>query len=96
MTILIIKARERLYHYSNTLEVASNGEKSIFITILTQMIRGLEQQPFNLRWQKDVLQTFQNMDNSSFFQVGWSQMEWIQLRAELYLLSRYLEPQRQE
>ena len=60
------------------------------------MIRGLEQQPQNLIWQKDVLQTFQHMDNSSFFQASWSRMEWIQLRAELYLLSRYLEPKREE
>ena len=36
------------------------------------------------------------MDNSSFFQASWSQMEWIQLRAELYLLSKYLELEREE
>ena len=96
MTLLIIRAKERLQHYSYTQERANSGEKSIFVTILTQMITGLEQQPQNLSWQKDMLQIFQNMDNSSFFQASWSQMEWIQLRAELYLLSKYLELEREE
>ena len=97
MSPLIQKAKERLQHYSHLQEQAANrGEKSIFVTTLTLMIRELEQQPENLLWQHDVLQKFQNMNNSSFTQVYWSQTQWHQLRAELYFLSQYLLPQREE
>ena len=96
MTPLINKVKERLQHYSHLQEQTNTGEQYIFVTTLTLMIIGLEQQPDNLIWQHDVLQSFQNMNNSSFFQAYWSRLEWHQLRAELYKLSQYLLPQREE
>jgi hypothetical protein len=96
MTPFIIRAKQRLQHFSSLQEKTNKGEKSIFVTLLTLMIRGLEQQPLNFIWQTDVLQTFLNMNNSSFYQVNWSQLEWNQFRAELHQISEYLYPEREE
>ena len=71
MTPFINKVKERLQYYSHLHEQTNNGEQSMFVTTLTLMIRGLEQQPENLIWQQNVLQSFQNMNNSSFLQAHW-------------------------
>jgi hypothetical protein len=96
MTEFINEVKNRLQHYSNWQQQASNRQPLIHVTMLTQLVRALEQQPYNITWQKDVLQTFQNVNNYSFSNTGWSQSELNQFKAELHTIIKYFDQLREE